>query len=788
MSMIRFSLTTCSLALAMGLAAPAMAQGADAADAAADAQGDGPIRTAQDIVVQAEIGFRNRSEAAEPTLVYDEEYFQRFEPLTAGDALKRVPSVTFLSDVIESDGARLRGLDPGYTQILINGEKVPGSNADRSFFLDRVPAELISRVEIVRSSSARRTGDAVAGTLNIVLRDGFALDGGYVRGGALLFDDGKVKPSGGFYYGGELGGGRILLGANVQGRYNPKKKFSLRYGDSPENNPAFATEDFDNREDQTDTRNGTDYAFNASWGWELETTKIELLGNYVRTERVEDERSFEYNDPTAINGPVRATPAGNLLTDNANVNNITQESWSVAAKVEQESTLGKTKFRIGFSRFEDRQDEFEYEVDFDRSTPRFTGDLIDLDITDKELFASLEHAFGLTDDVDFVIGGFVQDKDRSTRIAEVRSRFNLTAAARQGYDQFTRNPGEFAPAVFPPLVPNPGAFNTIEEKRQDLYALIEGKSGPVSFEAGVRWENTDVSINDLTVPAQSETSFDELLPSASLKVEVGQGRITASVARTLRRPRFDFISPALLEAELGDNDLLGNPDLAPETAWGGDLGYEHRIGRLGVIGVNLFYRKVKDLTEVNTVLDPVTGRPVEGSEGPGTFVFQPQNTGDGEVYGIEFDLSADLAFVGLPDTGVFGNLALIDSEIRDFAGKRRFNGQSEYVYNFGLIQNLPDWGAAFGATYRKQGTAFDRVVAEEVTTSYGADLEVFVEKRFGKSFTIRAVGSNLLNGSKDEVFNKFNTLEEQFDRDFDEFELETEEAGPVFQLIARYAF
>ena len=30
--------------------------------------------------------------------------------------------------------------------------------------------------------------------------------------------------------------------------------------------------------------------------------------------------------------------------------------------------------------------------------------------------------------------------------------------------------------------------------------------------------------------------------------------------------------------------------------------------------------------------------------------------------------------------------------------------------------------------------------------------------------------------------------DEQIDRDFDEYELEAEEAGPVFQLIARYAF
>ncbi len=96
--------------------------------------------------------------------------------------------------------------------------------------------------------------------------------------------------------------------------------------------------------------------------------------------------------------------------------------------------------------------------------------------------------------------------------------------------------------------------------------------------------------------------------------------------------------------------------------------------------------------------------------------------------------------------------------------------------------------AAFGATYRKQGRAFGRVVGEEVTTTYGADLEIFIEKRFGKSFTIRAVGSNLLNGKKREVFNKFTTVQDQIDRSFYEYELEAEEAGPVFQVIARYAF
>ena len=59
---------------------------------------------------------------------------------------------------------------------------------------------------------------------------------------------------------------------------------------------------------------------------------------------------------------------------------------------------------------------------------------------------------------------------------------------------------------------------------------------------------------------------------------------------------------------------------------------------------------------------------------------------------------------------------------------------------------------------------------------------------FGENFTVRLVGQNLLDGSKDETFNKFDNIADQMDRDFDEYELETEKAGPVVQLIGRYSF
>ncbi len=741
---------------------------------------DGPITQASDIVVIAGIVYRDRTDTPEPVLKYGTDYFQRFEPLTAGDALKRVPSVTFLSDVIESDAPQLRGLPPGYTQILINGERVPGGSTDRSFFMDRIPAELIDSVEIVRSSSARRTGDAIAGTLNINLRDGYELNGGYVRAGGLVYDDNELEPSLGFVWGGAVGPGRLLLGGNLQGRHNPKKKESLRYGDSPENVADYATEEFDNREDQTDTRDGKDYSFNGSYEIDAGDTNFKLNGFYVKTDRTETERSFEYDDPTAVTGPV---PDGNLLSDNANVAKIDQENYSIDGKLTQDWSAGKTSLRVGYAKFIEDRRETEYEIGFDvdeGDDPEFEGTLTQTDIKDQEFTVKLEHEIPLGETMKFVFGGYYQDKTRRTGIFEAEQE----GTGSFEWNQFQQNPTDLA-TEFEELEAIDGGDSRIKEKRRDAFALIEGDTGAIKWEAGVRYEHTKVRVTDYTVDediADQSNSYGKFLPSASFKLSLTDNdRIIGSVARTLRRPQFDYILPATLEEEVGDSDLLGNPQLDPESAWGFDIGYEHRMGSRGIVGVNFFYRDVKDLIELTN-----TGE--EGSEGEGTFVYTPMNVGDGKVYGVEFDLSTDLGFIGLPNTGLFGNLSWLDSEITDELGERRFNNQSKYVYNFGFIQDFPTFGAAFGATYRKQGAAYSRVIAEEVTTTYGAELEVFVEKRFGKKFTIRAVGSNLLNGAKRETFNKFDNLADQIDRNFDEYELESEKAGPVFQLIARMAF
>src|SRR3546814_8634669 len=72
------------------------------------------------------------------------------------------------SYLLEYDGVQMLGLPSGFTQVLINGRRAPAGEADGAFFVDRLPSELVERIEIVRAPRADQPSEGVAGTLNVI--------------------------------------------------------------------------------------------------------------------------------------------------------------------------------------------------------------------------------------------------------------------------------------------------------------------------------------------------------------------------------------------------------------------------------------------------------------------------------------------------------------------------------------------------------------------------------------------------------------------------------------------
>ena len=729
------------------------------------------------VVVQGEITYRDRTESTAPVLSYDLEYFQRFEPNTVGDMLKRVPGVAFVgSDVMEFDGAQLRGMAGGYTQVLINGKKVPGAGDDRSFFVDRIPAEMVDHIEIIRSTSANRSGDAIAGSINIVLRDAYVFDGSYLRVGVNRWFDGELNPTFGAVTSGDFLGGRILAGINVQDRYRSKLKRSDRFAD-----PSM--DELTSFEDQSEVKDGRDISANLSYKVDIgETGRLGIEGFLVKTDRdvTEVSREIEYDE-------------GDVIEKNVpGFSPVKQDNWGVGVDYKFDMAGGTTSLDFDHARFKDDSAEQEEEIAYvNGEWDEAEGGATSIDAKDEETGFKLAH---------------------KRPVGATELEFGVDWRHKQRDATYTSFEWEGEAEGDPVVYELDGSVSSrIEEKRLDPYVMLSGKGEAFAWEAGLRYETTKSEVRyleDGDVEGEASNDYDVLLPSVHLKWNLSEAtRFSLSLARSMKRPNFNELIPALLDGEYGDNDYIGNPLLDPETANGIDLGFEHRLGKHGVVGVNVFYRDVKDKIElVNTgessedaqdnyeddleeFLDENPGATEDDFEfEPDSFLYTSANVGDGKVYGVEFDLSTPLTALGLPDTGIFLNYSWLDSKITDFLGERRFNDQARSVYNIGFIHDMPELAASFGATYRSQGDAFSRILAEEVTVKYGADLEMFVEKRFGKTLSVRLSAANLLDASKDEYFNKFDNLADQVDRDFDEYELETEEAGPSYQLVMRWSF
>lgn len=700
------------------------------------------LPTALEEIVVRGVVYRSRVEGTAPVLSYDLDYFQRFEPLTVGDMLKRTPSVAFLSDVLEYDGVRLRGLDPAYTQILINGRKVPGSGVDRSFFVDRIPAELVERVEIVRSTSADRSAEGVAGALNIILKDEASFEGGFIRGGMLHFDDSVNKGAFGAAYAGSAGDTRFWIGANVQGRRNPKDK----------NTNFFDGEDVfnDEVELESDVRNGTDYSFNAALSTPIGPATLDLMGFFVRTDRTEreDVQLFEGESLT-------------LTELEAQDEDIEQDNASVTAALTLPGLGGRTRLELGFAQFTDDIVSTEFEAD--AGDPLQPSERETVDTTDEELSFTLAHARPLAGaELQFGLDWLSKDRDAETRVFEIDGD------------------------VLEEETPTNGIYR-IEERRLDPFIRLSGTArSALKWELGVRFETTDVDVTGGGTSASTDYSF--VSPSAHLRWELTpRDRLFASLSRTARRPDFDLLAPVEVEEHPADEDsFIGNPLLEPETAWGIDIGYERQLGG-GVAGINIFHRRVDDVIELTS-----TGLPSDG----GGLIYTAHNVGDGKVTGVELDLSAPLERIGLPQTGVFLNASWLDSEITDsiLGTDRRFNDQPDYVVNAGFIHDMASFDGAFGLTFRKQGGARHVVLGEIRDTSYDGDLEAFLEKRFGKRIVGRLTVSNLLDAKKRETIYTFDGDSAEAIAaamragEIDEIERESERAGPVVQLIVRAAF
>ncbi|MFG6462141.1 TonB-dependent receptor plug domain-containing protein [Roseateles sp. DXS20W] len=143
---------------------------------------------------QTDTDLRRREPVAKQ--LYGRDELDKYGDTQLSDVLKRLPGIN-----VSGGQLRMRGLGGAYTQILVNGEPAPPG-----FSLDNLNPAQVERLEVTKAPTADQSAQAIAGTLNIILKDAPRVVQKDLRVG-LAYASEKPVVNGGFTYGDRVVGG-----------------------------------------------------------------------------------------------------------------------------------------------------------------------------------------------------------------------------------------------------------------------------------------------------------------------------------------------------------------------------------------------------------------------------------------------------------------------------------------------------------------------------------------------------------------------------------------------------
>lgn len=124
--------------------------------------------------------------AAQIIDVITQDEIGRQPDFNVADALRRVAGVAGIREQEEAQYVSLRGLNPDFTLVTIDGGTLIGAeDAGRRVSIQSIPASMAYRTEVIKSRTAEVDGNAIGGLVNIVTRSAYDVDGRFLNASAL---------------------------------------------------------------------------------------------------------------------------------------------------------------------------------------------------------------------------------------------------------------------------------------------------------------------------------------------------------------------------------------------------------------------------------------------------------------------------------------------------------------------------------------------------------------------------------------------------------------------------
>lgn len=90
----------------------------------------------------------------------------------AAEAVGRLPGIMVQRNGGEGEKVIIRGLDPKYSTVAVNGVVAPSSSStDRSTNMNLISPEIISSIEVMKANTADKDADGLGGTVNMLVKE-----------------------------------------------------------------------------------------------------------------------------------------------------------------------------------------------------------------------------------------------------------------------------------------------------------------------------------------------------------------------------------------------------------------------------------------------------------------------------------------------------------------------------------------------------------------------------------------------------------------------------------------
>lgn len=629
-------------------------------------------------------------------IVIEREDLDRYGDTVLGDVLRRLPGVTLGGRPGRGGDIRMRGLGAGFTQILVDGERAPAG-----FAVEDLPPDQVERIEVYRAPTAETGARAIAGTINIILREPLQKSKHELR---FTLGQDRGEPQADFSWtrnlkwggpGGDDIVGAVSTNGGLRRRFNNIDSHN-RVSDSETGEVIEETAQIGSSVGNSANLNG-----NARLRWKYsDTLSLNITPFFALSQ---NEGSSQTRAEGTRFRDVHGESDGRMhhlrLNLAANYRPRPGESWEL---------------RLGGGGFRNTANSHR------RDTLTVAG------VTTERV----QDDRNVVDEVQTSLGG-----KWSLKTAQEHQWVSGVEAERSQRTQLRDTLVDGA--VIPGLIK---FGNTLGSRSQRFAAYTQDEWSPSkqwALYAGVRHERIETRAEATGLLPETRNVSQVTSPLFHLlwKPEAfPKDQVRLSLTRSYRSPSLnDLIARPSINATYPDGpnyqtyaDRAGNPELRPELATGIDLSLEHWLPTGGIVSGSAFVRDIKSLIRSQVMLETVSWDSAQ------RWVSRPRNMEGARTLGVEFELKARLDELWEDAPAAWQlmllrlNIAFFDSQVKGIPGaNNRLDQQPRGSLNVGIDHRWKALGQNFGGGFNVNYVPGTRVQQTETLRREESDRRVF---------------------------------------------------------------